>query len=136
MTDVFEANGGNNPRQQGLQQVVAVAVVDALIALATHPATSPAVAARVEWMLTELRTMMQRKKANNDMGRGHQARLAAEIGRYLDRAQEGQRWRGAMQPPPGSPIGADQVTRSRSGTGAGVALPEWSLMDCSWGVPR
>jgi len=133
MEDVFEVGGNDNVRQQGLHQVVEVAVVDALIDLASNPAASPAVVSRVEWMLSELHDMMARKKARNDMGRGHQARLAAEIARYLERAQEGKRGRSALDPPPGSPIGATQASEGMRARTGDTINPTWSFMDCSWG---
>jgi hypothetical protein len=124
METIFEADRAENLRHAEIQQVVQVAVVDALIALASNSSSSPAVTARVEWMLADLKTTLERQRARDAMSRGHQAMLVAEIGRYLERSQSGEMWRGALDAPPGSPIGST----------VSPAVPAaWSFDDCSWG---
>jgi hypothetical protein len=121
--DVFDTGEREDPRLEELRRASQVAVVDALIGLAVDDEVSPAVAARVEWMLGDLRDRLQRGKARDNGGRAHQARLAAEIARFLDRSRAAEGWPAAPGAPPGSPIGD-----------AGAARVPWALTGCSWGA--
>jgi hypothetical protein len=121
--DVFESGERQDPRLEALRRASQVAVVEALIDLAAADDTSPAVAARVEWMLGALRDRLERGKAHDDAGRAHQAHLAAEMARYLERTRTGAGWPAAPDAPPGSPIGD-----------AASARAPWALTGCSWGA--
>jgi hypothetical protein len=121
--EVLTTEERDDARLEELRRVAQVAVVDALIALANNNAASPAVAARVEWMLGELRDRLQRGKARTDAGRAHQAGLAGEIGRHLERTRAADGWPAARDAPPGSPIGAS------------ASRVPWALTDCDWRAP-
>jgi len=107
---VFTAAPEETPRRAEIRRTVETVVVAALIDLAADPEATPAVRARVEAALEDLRGRLPVPRRGRPPQASpesvHRARLTAEIGRWLDR--DGPADRGPSDPPsppPGSPIG-------------------------------
>ncbi|MFQ5671155.1 MAG: zinc-dependent metalloprotease [Acidobacteriota bacterium] len=102
----FAAPPGGKARQAELARRVQNVAVHALIDLSANAGASGAVRARVDWTLTGLRRRLQGEGEGDSAEQAHRARLAAVIGRYLERRGPDTPPRPSPpEPPPGSPIG-------------------------------
>lgn len=111
------------PRQAELRRTVQGVVVHGLIRLARDPAASPAVQARAEGTLRQLRDRLGKREADGADG-DTRAYLSAEIGRHLERrAADPAPFPAPLPPPPGPPIGG-----AGGADGADGAA-------CAWGMP-
>ena len=109
------------PRQAELRRTVQGVVVHGLIRLARNPAASPAVQARAEAALRELRD--RTKEGASGAEGANRAYLSAEIGRHLERrAADPVPFPAPLPLPPGPPIGG--------GLGGGLGDE-----GCAWGAP-
>ena len=121
---VFESGADESPRLAEIRRVVQRAALEALIGLASDPASTPSVRARVEWSLADLHQELLRTRGGDDAESAHAAALTSELARYLERQGDGSAPASALDAPPGSPIG--QAPHSM----LGWALPDWG--DCGW----
>lgn len=115
-----------DPRHAELRRTVQWVVVRRLIDLSDNPNASPAVRARVDEELRDLRRKLApARDAGNpdDPETASRAFLAAEIERYLERPEGRTDDRPLPpQPPPGQPIGSAPIGSAPNG-----------LSGCSWG---
>ena len=117
----FAEAAAEPPRRRALRRVVQRVVVDRMIALAADPAVRPALRAHLEQALRRVRRLLP----PGDLAdlAAHEAALAADVGRFLDRGQEAAAavTGPPAEPPPGSPIGSRGVR------------PPGELAACSFG---
>lgn len=117
----------DDARQDELRRVVQWVVVRRLIGLSSNPEATPAVRARVDGELRNLRKGLEPSGRREDGEADHRSFLAQEIGRYLDRPDTDPRRRPEPPPaPPGQPIGMGP-----GGPAEPMGLP-LGLSGCSW----
>ena len=116
--------GSGSGRLGEIRRAVQWVVVQRLIGLASDPQASPGVRSRVEEELRGIAAGMVREGSDPVEVRAHQAFLAGEISRYLERRglPEPVKRPEPLAPPPGQPIG----------------MPDLGWLDgmedgCSWG---
>jgi len=81
-------------------------LVDRVMWLATG-ASNGQVRAIASWKLAKLATRLKTSAVSSEAEQAHQALLAAEIKRFLDRPADPARPMPAPDAPPGAPIGGD-----------------------------
>ncbi|MFL6292247.1 MAG: zinc-dependent metalloprotease [Thermoanaerobaculia bacterium] len=118
--DALTKSSFSSPREDArraeLRRAVQWVVVRRMIGLSGDPAASAGVRSRVDGALRSLRDRMETK--GTDPESAHQAFLAGEIGRYLERPiGDPAKLPAPPEPPPGQPIGSDSL----------------GLSGCSWG---
>ncbi len=125
---IFESGSGEARRLAEIRRAVQRAALEAVIALAADPESTPAVRARAEWALADLQQELQRTSGGDDVASAHAASLASELARFLERPGDGTPPASALEPPPGSPIGLAPNGPIRDALHG--AAPQWSA--CAW----